>query len=264
MGISERFDQANYWTTVLYDALLGRGSRSYYVLGYVRSGTNWLCSLTGDTLGLPVYEPWKEKRPALSPRVFHMHRFLPFRSVRERTIYIMRDGRDTVVSRYFHSLKRDAGWGVEARKHLGFELTADNIRESLPAFIEFLASYNRACADYRTHLSLWLGQNYPTVRYEDLLADTEGALTRGLTGLLGRSPDAKRVRDAVEKHDFARKARRKPGTEDRSAYLRKGISSDWKNYFTPAAARAFDDYAGDILIRLGYEKDHSWVHQVQP
>ena len=42
-----------------------------------------------------------------------------------------------------------------------------------------------------------------------------------------------------------------------------GISGDWKNYFTPEAARVFGDYAGDLLIRLGYEPNKDWIQQVR-
>ena len=41
--------------------------------------------------------------------------------------------------------------------------------------------------------------------------------------------------------------------------MRKGIVGDWKNYFNKEAREIFNHYAGDQLIKLGYEKDRSWV-----
>jgi hypothetical protein len=41
--------------------------------------------------------------------------------------------------------------------------------------------------------------------------------------------------------------------------MRKGVIGDWRNHFTEEACKVFDQFAGNELIRLGYEKDHSWV-----
>ena len=41
--------------------------------------------------------------------------------------------------------------------------------------------------------------------------------------------------------------------------MRKGIVGDWKNHFTPASRAMFDEFAGEQLIKLGYETDNSWV-----
>ena len=53
--------------------------------------------------------------------------------------------------------------------------------------------------------------------------------------------------------------KRKAGEEDRSSFLRKGIAGDWKNHFNTEAVNIFDHYAGETLIKLGYEKNHDWV-----
>jgi hypothetical protein len=41
--------------------------------------------------------------------------------------------------------------------------------------------------------------------------------------------------------------------------LRKGIAGDWKNNFSEEAKQVFHAYAGSELIKMGYEKDDSWV-----
>ncbi len=43
------------------------------------------------------------------------------------------------------------------------------------------------------------------------------------------------------------------------SFLRKGIAGDWRNYFNKEAREILHHYAGRELIRLGYEKDASWV-----
>jgi hypothetical protein len=258
-----RHQQLVYWSTIAYDVLLDGFSKSYYVVGYAKSGTNWLCGLMSDYTGLPVFEPWTHVLPQLGPRIFHMMRLLPFESARKRSLYVMRDGRDAMVSRYYETIHREPGHKRDAERFIGHEMTHDNIRELLPRFIEFMSTYQGGCPDYKTHLSYWLAHPYVTVRYEDLLVDAFGAMRRALRDLTGREPDLGRLEQAVARNSFQAKAQRARGEESKAAFLRKGVSGDWKNYFTPESARVFDAYAGDLLIRLGYEQNRDWVAQVQ-
>lgn len=40
--------------------------------------------------------------------------------------------------------------------------------------------------------------------------------------------------------------------------FRKGQAGDWRNHFTDDHSEAFKEVAGDLLVRLGYEKDADW------
>lgn len=259
-----RYQQLLYWSTVGVDILRNGFSRSYYVVGYAKSGTNWLCRLMEGYTGLPVYEPWNHRAPKLDPQIFHVLRLLPFESVRRRSVYIMRDGRDTMVSRYYDTIHREPGQKRSAERFIGHEMTDGNIREHLPRFIEFMSTYRGGCTDYKTHLTYWLDHDFSvTVKYEELLADTVGQMRRVLRELTGREPDLTRLEHVVQENSFETKAQRTRGQEDKGAFLRKGISGDWKNNFTPEAARVFDAYAGDLLIQLGYERNRDWIKQVR-
>lgn len=55
-----------------------------------------------------------------------------------------------------------------------------------------------------------------------------------------------------------------PGDEQGSSFLRKGQVGYWANYFTRSAAEAFDRRCGEMLIRAGFETDHSWVEPCAP
>ena len=63
----------------------------------------------------------------------------------------------------------------------------------------------------------------------------------------------------AEEFSFERQADRRPGEEDRSSFLRKGLVGDWRNHFSQQARKTFDWYAGGELLLLGYERDRSWV-----
>lgn len=253
------YQQLLYWSTVGMDIVRGSSSRSLYVTGHAKSGTNWMCGLLADYTGYRVYEPWNDRLPRLEPLIFHVMRLLPFESVRRRSLYVMRDGRDVMVSRYYETIHREPADKRAAERFIGHEMTDENVREHLPKFIEFMSSYQRGCADYKTHLGYWLEHEFVTVRYEDLLADAFGELRRALRELTGVEPDAPRLERAVKKNSFEEKAKRSRGDESKGNFLRKGVAGDWRNYFTPEAARVFDAYAGDLLIELGYERDHGWV-----
>jgi glutaredoxin 3 len=257
-----RRQQFNYWTSTIYDIARGDRSPSIYAIGYVRSGTNWICNLLSAYTGLPVNEPWKYRFPPLSPRIFHLHRFLPFQTVRNRSIYIMRDGRDTFISRYFHLLRQPVQKAA-AEKYLGREMTPDNMSENLTGFIRFLTTYSGSAPDWREHIRNWSRHDFITVKYEELSQDPEGTLARALQQLAGEPPDMERVRAAVEANRFSKLTARKPGQEDSTNYFRKGVVGDWRNHFTKTDARVFDEYAGDELVLAGYEQDRSWVHRLE-
>lgn len=253
-----------YWASIGMDVALPTQEPGVYVLGYIKSGTNWLCHLLSSALDIPILEPWKMTLPTARAHIYHMHRFIPLDSVRRRTVYLMRDGRDTMVSRYFHVT---SGGGIaknKLEKTLKRTLTPNNIRENLADFIRLMQTSNVATLDYRSHILEWMKHKdkYITLRYEMMLQDTSAELRRAVDGVSLRPIGQDKVNRAVELHDFTRLTKRKQGDEDSDSFIRKGISGDWRNYFTAEAARVFDDYAGDILYELGYEQDRNWARNI--
>ncbi len=90
------------------------------------------------------------------------------------------------------------------------------------------------------------------------------ALGRAMSELTGEAADPDRARASLDRFSFERQAGRRRGDEQRSSFYRKGLVGDWANYFTRSAAEAFDRSCGDMLIRAGYEPDHSWVRSFRP
>ncbi len=263
--LREKHEQLIYWSSIGWDIISPKKNKGIYVLGYIKSGTNWLCHLISDTLDIPILEPWKLNLPRLSPCVHHMHRFIPLDSVRRRTIYMMRDGRDTMVSRYFHIIREGGIAKKQLDKYLGHSASAENIKNNMAKFIHFMQTSSIATIDYRSHIEHWQKHKdtYTTLRYEDLLADPASEITRVITEVSNVEPDPDQVRKVVEKHDFSRLTNRKKGEEDVNSFIRKGVSGDWVNYFTPEAASAFDKYAGKLLLDIGYETDPDWASKLR-
>ena len=48
----------------------------------------------------------------------------------------------------------------------------------------------------------------------------------------------------------------------KNQHVRSGRAAQWRDEFTKPMARAFLDRFGDLLLRLHYEVDDSWVEQL--
>jgi len=103
-----------------------------------------------------------------------------------------------------------------------------------------------------------LGGNYTEVRYESLLADAPAETAR-LLRFPGAEAGEGVVRRCVEEASFEKvSGGRRRGEEDPTSMVRKGVSGDWRGAFTEWDRRVFKEEAGDLLVGLGYEKDHDW------
>jgi hypothetical protein len=93
------------------------------------------------------------------------------------------------------------------------------------------------------------------IRYEDLVSDARAIVIRQMAELYGRHCGGNIDIDACV---FAMSAAIAP---EKSHTFRSGKKSGWRQEFTLAHRRLFDQVAGDLLIELGYERDHSWVDE---
>jgi hypothetical protein len=150
-----------------------------------------------------------------------------------RLIVIYRDGRDVVVSDRFFT--EDYGHGS-----FSFEQAVNDWRRDMEAHL-LCAESHPLCA----------------VAYEKLLTDGAPVVTN-LLRFLGLPYDDALVADLLERSSFRFHAGRERGQENRKRFYRKGIVGDWRNHFTAEHKRIFKAVAGDMLIRLGYEKDLAW------
>src|SRR5690606_3457682 len=72
-----------------------------YVTGYPKSGTTWLTQLTADYLQLPF--PRYPILPVGCPAVMHGHEMVSPHD--PPGVYLVRDGRDALVSLFFHLMR---------------------------------------------------------------------------------------------------------------------------------------------------------------
>jgi len=99
----------------------------------------------------------------------------------------------------------------------------------------------------------WLGQkNVMCLRFEDLINDRDVTLNSMLneiekTGYKIPTPRAKAIAVLVEAIQ-----------PKKSHTFRSGKTGGWKTYFTDEHKKLFKEIAGDLVMRLGYEKDNDW------
>ena len=121
-------------------------------------------------------------------------------------------------------------------------------------------------SDWSSHTLSWLAMpgRRLTLRYEDMLADSAGALTRALRVMHPEvEPDPARVDRAVAATAFGKLKAQESATSFRErppkseTFFRSGTSGDWRNHLTPAQCARLADVLAPAMQRMGYGPDGS-------
>lgn len=164
--------------------------------------------------------------------------------------FIFRDPRDVVVSHVFYVTDMEARYvhhdyyrslpDFDARLKVSI-LGRPAVHVEFPDIAERFAPYLE-----------WLDcPQVLTIHFEDLIHDRPRTLHRILEHLLRRTP-------LPASHEQVLEAMEASINPARSPTFRSGKTGEWKNHFTPEHKSIFKEVAGDLLMRLGYEKDDSW------
>lgn len=164
--------------------------------------------------------------------------------------FIFRDPRDVVVSHVFYVTD------MESRHvhHAYYQSLPDfNARLSVSilgrpdADVEFPNIAER----FAPYLG-WL--DHPEVlaiHFEDLINDRAATLTRIMDHLLARVT-------LQAPQDLILESLESAINPTKSPTFRSGKTGEWKKHFTEEHKRIFKEAAGDLLIRLGYERSNDW------
>jgi hypothetical protein len=243
----------------------------YAVAEFPRSGGTWLGQMAADCLQLPF--PQHPVLPVAMPAVIHNHwRYSPHL---KRVFYMCRDGRDVMVSLYFHRMRRvaeqrNAADALARRRYerlFGPGYDAADVARWLPRFIEHdFTSRSRPPWSWSAHIADWYDPaarpHVAYIRYENLIRAPLETVRTAVEHVARRPVDPWRVEMAVEKYSMVRQTGRQPGHEDRRAFIRKGVVGDWRYHFTREAADVFCHFGGGALIQLGYERDGQWINSI--
>ncbi len=164
-------------------------------------------------------------------------------------VVLYRDLRDVAVSNYFYV--RNTPWHPEYPLYAPLPL-----QEGLRVFSE------RTLPAYAAWVRSWRDNRDPEaslmLRYEDMLADARGSLTR-IAALFGLDDSLETIGGIVEAHSFERMSGgRERGQDDAKAFVRKGVAGDWRNHFDDALRRTYKSTIGEFLVEFGYEAGLDW------
>jgi hypothetical protein len=181
-------------------------------------------------------------------------------------VYIVRDGRDVLISERFRNFVEDSKFLTAEDKKIVEALKVDQApftdgRRSI--FTE--AFIHRAALGWVANLTetdaegkRLYGDRYFALRYEDLLF-TPFAELQKLWAFLGVKVDpaleAEVKTEMASNPDEEWQARRNGSI---ASFLPKGQAGNWRNMFTKHDQQVFKDVAGDMLVKWGYEKDLGW------
>jgi hypothetical protein len=165
--------------------------------------------------------------------------------------FIYRDPRDMLVSHVFYATDMHSGHGMHS------------YYQSLPGFYERLKVAITGVKTDELHMVgvrqryegvfEWLDQPaVMSIRFEDLIDDRDATLLRILaqvekTGYKIPTPSYDALHTLIDAIQ--------PG---KSHTFRTGKTGGWIDHFTPEAKTLFKEVSGDLLVRLGYEKNNDW------
>jgi sulfotransferase 6B1 len=256
------------------------GTPKFFANSFPKSGTHWLTQvmeafpLIGPAVnsGLPavvIYERESGREASNQEILTALQKYLPgdfgYGHLHARpelvdfltqpdwcTYFIIRDPRDIVVSHVFYVTD------IEPKHVLHNYYTKDlkTFDERLKASILGRPDGDNTFLDINSRFlpyENWM--NHPevlSIKYEDALAN-QSDIVRGVV-----THAQKKGFTLNQSLDQAVQTLLATLDPKRSPTFRQGKSGGWRKHFTPEITRLFKDVAGDLLIRLGYEKDLNW------
>ncbi len=169
-----------------------------------------------------------------------------------KVVHLVRDGRDVLVSGFFHWINRTD----DGRRLLS---SCDRVERLLnDEFVDYWSTMwtevNKGMAEHPRVSA--------RIRYEELITDFEATFKTLLNAFSLRS-EVRVVHRAKSLSAFTKMSGgRERGEAHTASDVRKGVVGDWKNWFTRKDAERFWSVAGDTMKAFGYEKDASWIETV--
>lgn len=261
-------------TVVKYLLGMDRAERNFkvypddtFLVSYPRSGNTWTRFLIANlvypnqevsflNIEKLIPDTSSQSNRALKrtrrPRIIKTHQYFDHRY--PKTIYIVRDPRDVVLSYYdFQRKYRQIEDGYPLERYVG-----DFVRGQIGS------------ADWGTWLenvATWVytrgrSKEFLLLRYEDMMANTVSELTR-IAHFLGIEPDPARVRRAVElsSADRMRQLEKQEqdqwvATKDRRKdipFVRVAKSGGWKTSLPESCVQQIESVWGEVMTEVGYE-----------
>lgn len=184
-----------------------------------------------------------------------------------KLIYIVRDGRDVLISERFRNFVEESKFLTREDKRIIADLKVDSVpftdgRRSIfnEAFIRRVAKgWVKNLQETEDEGRRLFDGNYYGLRYEDLLQTPFDEMSK-LWNFLGvKNVDTflvENIKAEMESNpDEEWQAKRNEGI---ASFLPKGQAGNWSRLFTEKDKSIFKEVAGEILVKWKYEKDLNW------
>ncbi|HET9589017.1 MAG TPA: sulfotransferase [Anaerolineales bacterium] len=184
-----------------------------------------------------------------------------------KLVYIVRDGRDVLVSERFRNFVEESGFLSSEDKRIVAEIRQDHTQFTNGSRSIFTETFiRRAAKGWASNVQetqdegkrLFAG-NYLYLRYEDLIQNPLEELSR-----LWQFLRVDRIDPSLEKEIKAEMESnpdeewQSKRNEDIASFLAKGQAGNWERLFTARDKSLFKEVAGEMLVKWNYEKDLSW------
>jgi hypothetical protein len=183
-----------------------------------------------------------------------------------KLIYIVRDGRDVLISERFRNFVEDSKFLTAEDRRIIEALKVDQTPFTDGRRSIFTEDFTRRTAkrwvNDLTEIDGEARRLYPdayfSLRYEDLLAQPFAEMQK-LWAFLGVQADpaleAEIQKEMGQNLDEEWQARR---AGDIASFLPKGKAGNWRNMYTQHDRQVFKEVAGEMLVKWGYEKSGDW------
>jgi hypothetical protein len=183
-----------------------------------------------------------------------------------KLVYIVRDGRDVLISERFRNLVEESKFLKAEDKSIIEALGKDQAQFTNGTRSIFTENVIRRVAngwvknvqETEAEGRRLFGENYFSLRYEDLLVQPFDEMQK-LWNFLGVPADRSQEKAIVEEMssnpDEEWQAKR---NEEIASFLPKGQAGNWQRLFTARDKSLFKEAAGEMLIQWNYEKDLNW------
>ncbi len=164
--------------------------------------------------------------------------------------FIFRDPRDVVVSHVFYVTDMEAHH-VHHDYYASLPDFDSRLKTSILGLPDSKVEFPDITGRFTPYLK-WLEQpEVMTIHFEDLIQDRAATLTRLMDHFLRRVPLQASRQLILESLESSINPKKSPT-------FRSGKTGEWKKHFTDEHKKIFKDVAGDLLVKLGYEKNNDW------
>ena len=170
-----------------------------------------------------------------------------------KTLVLLRDPRDVIISMYYY-------FGPKHAKKLGLDHVADKDKIIMLHITKWYLTTDKDSPS-GPYLEGDYHQFFDWSKQPDVFFTTYEALV----GSKGGGSDELQKKEISAIADFLGIALTQEelttiatNLYGGTATFRNGGIGSWRNHFTPEHVAAFKEYAGELLIKMGYEKDNNW------